>query len=35
MIGHIRDKFTMPIGVYVEIDANKGEIRMLEPAVEK
>ncbi|MDJ0674575.1 MAG: LD-carboxypeptidase [Calothrix sp. MO_167.B42] len=33
MIGHIQDKFTMPIGVNVEIDANQGEIRMLEPAV--
>jgi muramoyltetrapeptide carboxypeptidase len=33
MIGHIKDKFTVPIGVEVEIDANLGTIRMLEAAV--
>ncbi|MFN6539552.1 MAG: LD-carboxypeptidase [Nostoc sp. EkiNYC01] len=33
MIGHIKDKFTLPIGVEVEIDANVGRIRMLESAV--
>ena len=33
MIGHIRDKFTLPIGIKVEIDANAGIIKMLEPAV--
>ncbi|MBV6625509.1 MAG: LD-carboxypeptidase [Rivularia sp. (in: Bacteria)] len=33
MIGHIRDKFTLPIGVKVEIDANSGTIKMLEAAV--
>ncbi len=33
MIGHIADKFTIPIGVDVEIDANGGIIRMLEAAV--
>jgi muramoyltetrapeptide carboxypeptidase len=33
MIGHINDKFTVPLGVEVEIDANKGTIRMLEAAV--
>ncbi len=33
MIGHIRDKFTLPIGIEVEIDANKGTIQMLEAAV--
>ena len=32
-IGHIRDKFTVPIGVPVEIDASEGSIRMLESAV--
>ena len=32
MIGHIKDKFTLPIGVEVEIDANLGTIRMLESA---
>jgi muramoyltetrapeptide carboxypeptidase len=33
MIGHIKDKFTVPIGVEVEIDANIGTLRMLESAV--
>jgi muramoyltetrapeptide carboxypeptidase len=33
MIGHIKDKFTVPIGLEVEIDANVGTIRMLEAAV--
>ncbi len=33
MIGHIKDKFTLPIGVEVEIDAELGTIRMLEAAV--
>jgi muramoyltetrapeptide carboxypeptidase len=33
MIGHIKDKFTVPIGVDVEIDANQGTIKLLEPAV--
>ncbi|MDZ7292613.1 MAG: LD-carboxypeptidase [candidate division KSB1 bacterium] len=33
MIGHIENKFTVPIGVEVEIDADKGVITMLEPAV--
>lgn len=33
MIGHIRDKFTVPIGIEVEIDADRGTIRMLESAV--
>jgi muramoyltetrapeptide carboxypeptidase len=33
MIGHIKDKFTVPIGVNVEIDANQGTIKMLEAAV--
>lgn len=33
MIGHINDKFTVPLGVDVEIDAGSGTIRMLEPAV--
>jgi muramoyltetrapeptide carboxypeptidase len=32
-IGHIKDKFTVPIGVDVEIDADRGTIKMLEPAV--
>lgn len=33
MIGHIRDKFTLPIGVNVEIDASAGTLKMLESAV--
>jgi muramoyltetrapeptide carboxypeptidase len=33
MIGHIEDQYTIPIGVEVESDADKGVIRMLEPAV--
>ena len=33
MVGHIRDKFTLPIGKQVEIDANSGTIRLLESAV--
>ncbi len=32
-IGHIPDKFTIPIGVPVEIDANNATIQMLETAV--
>jgi len=33
MIGHIADKFTVPLGVEAEIDARAGTIRLLEPAV--
>ncbi|MDM9381230.1 LD-carboxypeptidase [Chlorogloeopsis sp. ULAP01] len=33
MIGHIKDKFTIPLGVDVEIDADNGTLRMLEAAV--
>ncbi len=33
MIGHIEDKFTMPLGVQAEIDAGPGRIKLLEPAV--
>ncbi len=33
MIGHIRDKFTLPLGVKVEINARRGTIQLLEPAV--
>jgi muramoyltetrapeptide carboxypeptidase len=33
MIGHIPMKFTMPIGVGAQIDAEKGTIQLLEPAV--
>lgn len=32
-IGHIKDKFTVPIGVEVEINATQGTIQLLEPAV--
>ncbi|MEM9803620.1 MAG: LD-carboxypeptidase [Planctomycetota bacterium] len=33
MIGHIEEQFTIPIGADVEIDADAGTIRVLEPAV--
>ncbi len=33
MIGHIADKFTVPLGVEAEIDADEGTIKLLEPAV--
>ena len=33
MIGHIQDKFTIPVGLQVEIDANEGTVKMLESAV--
>ncbi|MEH2171642.1 S66 peptidase family protein [Nostoc sp.] len=33
MIGHIKDKFTLPIGAEVEINAELGTIQMLETAV--
>lgn len=33
MIGHIEDKFTIPVGVTAEIDADAGCIHLLEPAV--
>jgi len=33
MIGHIKDKFTIPLGVQAEIDADAGSIKLLEPAV--
>jgi muramoyltetrapeptide carboxypeptidase len=33
MIGHIQNKFTIPLGVEAEIDADLGTIRLLSPAV--
>ena len=33
MIGHIENKFTVPLGIEAEIDAVEGSIRMLESAV--
>jgi muramoyltetrapeptide carboxypeptidase len=33
MIGHISNKFTVPLGIQAEIDAAKGTIKTLEPAV--
>jgi muramoyltetrapeptide carboxypeptidase len=33
MMGHTEDKFTVPMGTDVEIDAGLGTIQMLEPAV--
>jgi muramoyltetrapeptide carboxypeptidase len=33
MIGHIEDKFTVPVGLPAEIDADRGSITLMEPAV--
>lgn len=33
MIGHIEDKFTVPLGIQAEMDADTGQIKLLEPAV--
>ncbi|MBI4911627.1 MAG: LD-carboxypeptidase [Acidobacteria bacterium] len=33
MIGHIENKFTVPVGIRAQIDAERGSIAMLEPAV--
>ena len=33
MIGHIKKKFTVPLGLPVEMDASAGTIRLLSPAV--
>lgn len=33
MIGHISNKFTIPVGVEAEIDAETGTIQLIEPAV--
>ena len=33
MIGHIENKFTVPVGIEAEIDADQGIIRLLESAV--
>jgi len=33
MIGHVPKQFTLPEGLEVEIDADRGSIRMLQPAV--
>ncbi len=33
MIGHIKDKFTVPLGIEAEIDADLGTIQLLESAV--
>jgi muramoyltetrapeptide carboxypeptidase len=33
MIGHIDRQFTVPVGANAEIDADRGTIRLLEPAV--
>lgn len=33
MVGHIREQFTLPIGLEVEIDADSGTIKLLESAV--
>jgi muramoyltetrapeptide carboxypeptidase len=33
MIGHIKDKFTIPIGIEASIDADNGIIKLKEPCV--
>ena len=33
MIGHIAEKFVVPVGLPIQLDADKGEITLLEPAV--
>ena len=33
MIGHIENKFTVPLGIETEVDADSGLIKLLEPAV--
>ena len=33
MIGHLPEQFTLPIGARAEMDADRGTIRLLEPAV--
>jgi muramoyltetrapeptide carboxypeptidase len=33
MIGHIKNKFILPVGANVEIDATRGTIQLLESAV--
>jgi muramoyltetrapeptide carboxypeptidase len=33
MIGHIENKFTVPLGIMAEMDAAKGSFKLLEPAV--
>lgn len=35
MIGHITDKFTIPVGAEAEIDATLGTIRIIKPVVSK
>lgn len=35
MIGHLKNKFTVPLGVPAKIDAEKGTIALQEPAVQK
>jgi muramoyltetrapeptide carboxypeptidase len=33
MIGHIKRKFTIPVGLEVEMDADAGTLQLLRPAV--
>lgn len=33
MIGHVDDQWTLPVGAEAEVDADRGTIRLLEPAV--
>jgi len=32
--GHIKDKWTLPVGIKAEMNANNGSLRLLEPAVQ-
>ena len=32
-VGHIDDQWTLPLGVHVRLDADAGELDLLEPAV--
>ena len=33
LFGHIRRKFTLPVGLDAEVDADAGSTRLLQPAV--
>ena len=33
LFGHIKRKFTLPVGLEVEMDADAGTVRFLQPAV--
>lgn len=33
MIGYIKRQFTLPLGIETEMDADRGSLKLLEPAV--